>query len=52
ATLIWSLFAEKIGYKKAIYSALILQIISVGLPIFSHHMLGLIIASMLFGATF
>ena len=52
ATLIWSLFAEKIGYKKAIYSALILQIISVGLPIFSHHMLGLIVASMLFGATF
>lgn len=52
ATLIWSLFAEKFGYKKAIYSALILQIISVGLPIFSHHMLGLIIASMLFGATF
>ena len=51
-TLIWSLFAEKIGYKKAIYSALILQIISVGLPIFSHHMLGLIVASMLFGATF
>ena len=52
ATLIWSLFAEKIGYKMAIYSALILQIISVGLPIFSHHMLGLIVASMLFGATF
>ncbi|WP_180526066.1 YbfB/YjiJ family MFS transporter [Staphylococcus haemolyticus] len=52
ATLIWSLFAEKFGYKKAIYSALILQIISVGLPIFSHHMLGLIVASMLFGATF
>ncbi|BCP94074.1 MULTISPECIES: YbfB/YjiJ family MFS transporter [Staphylococcus] len=52
ATLIWSLFAEKFGYKKAIYSALILQIISVGLPIFSHHMLGLIIASILFGATF
>lgn len=52
ATLIWSLFAEKFGYKKTIYSALILQIISVGLPIFSHHMLGLIIASMLFGATF
>ena len=52
ATLIWSLFAEKFGYKKAIYRALILQIISVGLPIFSHHMLGLIVASMLFGATF
>ena len=39
ATLIWSLFAEKFGYNKAIYSALILQIISVGLPIFSHHII-------------
>ena len=42
----------KVWVQKAIYSALILQIISVGLPIFSHHMLGLIVASMLFGATF
>ncbi|MCJ1661083.1 YbfB/YjiJ family MFS transporter [Staphylococcus sp. NRL 16/872] len=52
STLIWSLLAEKLGYKIALYSAFILQIISVGLPIITHNAFSLIIASMLFGATF
>ncbi|MCI2773981.1 YbfB/YjiJ family MFS transporter [Staphylococcus petrasii] len=52
STLLWSLLAEKLGYKTALYSAFILQIISVGLPIITHNVLSLIIASMLFGATF
>lgn len=52
STLIWSLIAEKISYKKAIYGAFILQIISVCLPVFTHEIFSLVISSVLFGGTF
>ncbi|QLK85253.1 YbfB/YjiJ family MFS transporter [Staphylococcus sp. 17KM0847] len=52
STLIWSLLAEYIGYEKAIYSAFILQIIGVGLPLITHNAWMIVIASMLFGGTF
>ncbi|MGV3128143.1 YbfB/YjiJ family MFS transporter [Staphylococcus simulans] len=52
STVVWSMIAEKIDYSKATYMAFGLQIISVALPIFSHHIVSLIISSLIFGSTF
>lgn len=52
STVVWSLVAEKLDYSKATYMAFGLQIISVCLPVVSHHIVSLIISSLLFGSTF
>ncbi|RIP33199.1 YbfB/YjiJ family MFS transporter [Staphylococcus gallinarum] len=52
STILWSLIADKITRKKAIYLAFLLQIIGVCLPIFSHNIVSIIMSSILFGGTF
>lgn len=52
STVVWSMIAEKMDYSKATYMAFGLQIISVALPVFSHHIVSLIISSLIFGSTF
>ncbi len=52
STILWSMMANKVGHAKAIYFAFVLQIIAVILPVFSGHVVSLIISSLFFGATF
>ncbi|WP_436862772.1 YbfB/YjiJ family MFS transporter [Staphylococcus caeli] len=52
SAVLWSMMAGKLGHAKAIYLAFVLQIIGVIMPVFLENIPGLVISSLLFGATF